>query len=98
MSRLRIIQIVSVEWIDSESFTGWDNADAFTEEFQSNFTCGYLIHTSKTQVVIANSFDPMNDHFNCVIKIPIKQVVKIDTIHSEGFRDGKKIKRSKKGS
>lgn len=94
--RLRILRVVSVLWLDSETQVGWNDQSHYISELGLIYTLGYLIHSDKNQMVIASSFDAENDHFNSVIKIPRNCIEKVEELFVEGFRDGQKIKRTKK--
>lgn len=68
--------IIFLEWIDAESEVGWDDVDHFSSDLNTVFTVGFLVYEDKQKYVVATSYDPINEHYNCVIKIPRAWVVK----------------------
>lgn len=70
------LPIVLVHWIDAEtSATGWQGRKevaAMTPGLA--YTAGFLLREDETAVVVALSYDHVNDHANGAITIPRKWV------------------------
>lgn len=94
-TRLRIHQVVLVEWIDADVNNSWIAKEEIDHEFIPNVTIGFLLHQDKNQYVISSTYDPEGEYYNATIRIPSAWVIRVETISTMGFRDGKRIKAKK---
>jgi len=64
------MNLVKVDWIDSETHMGWESAAEFMDKLNTVTTVGYLVYENEEQITIASSYDPEAEHYNSVIRIP----------------------------
>lgn len=77
--RRRLLELVVIKWIDSETEDGWGEL-APAEPFSENMSVGYLVSQEPDRYVLAADYDQESDHFNRVIRIPRCCVTKLKTI------------------
>jgi len=76
MKRRRILEIVLIKWIDSETGDGWqESPDSL--KLEENISVGYLIRQDLDIFLLAADYDPECDQFNRLMWIPRGCVTKL---------------------
>lgn len=63
--------------MDSEASVGWEPRSGITSTPLIAHTVGFLMKETAEFMLVAHSYDGVNDHFNGGIKIPIVSIVNI---------------------
>lgn len=66
----RLIRIVHVSWVDSETIAEWHGLGDLSHELGEIQTVGMLIHQDKECYLIASTYDGTTDSINAAIYIP----------------------------
>lgn len=74
------MKVVHVEWVDSEASVGWEPRSSITSTPLIAPTVGFLMKETDEFLLVAHSYDSVNDHFNGGIKIPIVSIVTITVL------------------
>ena len=74
------MKLVHVQWLDSESATGWTPVSEVEGVLELTHTVGLLLQESEHFIVIAHSYDPATESANGLITIPRPTIEKMRTI------------------
>lgn len=77
---MRVIEVVHLVWIDSQSTNGWTKVKKFKEDLHELHAVGMLIHQDKEKYVLAVSYDESCDSGNAIMEIPRKCVKKVNPL------------------
>lgn len=75
--------IVTVHWVDSNIFTGWESEHVFRQSLVEDsldcYSVGYLVAQDEKEVVIVQSYSS-RDLWSEMLRIPMGAVVGIETL------------------
>jgi len=71
------LEVVHIEWIDSEAINQWSSILEIDQEFHVIHTVGMLIHQDADRYLIAAAYEPENVEVNAAIWIPRACVRKV---------------------
>lgn len=74
------MRVVHVEWVDSETETGWEPLSSVESRPLIAHTVGFLLKEADDFVMVAHSFDFENEHYNGAIRIPRCSIVKMSLL------------------
>lgn len=74
----RYLEMVLLRWIDSEAEVGW--GEISQGPLHKNYSIGFIIDQTLEVYVLAADYDPENDHFNRVMRIPRECVKEVRVI------------------
>lgn len=80
---MKTIEVLHVEWIDSDAISEWSELSQIDHEMKEIHTVGMLIHSTPEALYLALSYDPETESVNAAMHIPrgcIKKVKPLWTI------------------